>query len=74
MRCWNLIQGAAALTSALFAHSNIVAAQDSRVLKFVPQVDLALLDPIQTTAFVTRNHATRCEPSPAPTRQCGATA
>lgn len=27
-----------------------------RVLRFVPQADLALLDPIVTTAFVTRNH------------------
>jgi peptide/nickel transport system substrate-binding protein len=32
-------------------------AQASRVLKFVPQGDLALLDPIQTTLFVTRHHA-----------------
>lgn len=29
----------------------------ARVLKFVPQADLTLLDPIQTAALVTRNHA-----------------
>ena len=27
------------------------------VLKFVPQADLAVLDPVYTTAYVTRNHA-----------------
>lgn len=29
---------------------------NARVLKFAPQADLALLDPVQTPAFVTRNH------------------
>ena len=33
------------------------AADKSRVLKFIPQADLAILDPIGTTAYVTRNHA-----------------
>ena len=28
----------------------------SRVLKFIPQSDLAVLDPVWTTAYVTRNH------------------
>ena len=32
------------------------AATADQVLRFVPQADLALLDPIITTAFVTRNH------------------
>jgi peptide/nickel transport system substrate-binding protein len=35
----------------------LAAAQGSRVLKFIPQADLAILDPIWTTAYVTRNHA-----------------
>ncbi len=38
----------------------LAAAQGSpgrRVLRFVPQADLALLDPIHSVAFVTRNHA-----------------
>jgi peptide/nickel transport system substrate-binding protein len=47
-----LLAGAAAL-----AAPRIAAAQDARVLKFVPQADLAVLDPIWTTAEVTRNHA-----------------
>ena len=43
--------------SAALAAPRLAAAQGARVLKFVPQADLALLDPVQTTAFVTRNHA-----------------
>ncbi|MBS7812976.1 ABC transporter substrate-binding protein [Roseococcus pinisoli] len=38
------------------AQPALVAAQNQRVLKFVPQADLALLDPVQTTGLVTRNH------------------
>ena len=33
------------------------AADATRILKFIPQADLAILDPIGTTAYVTRNHA-----------------
>ena len=29
----------------------------ARVLKFIPQSDIAVVDPIVTTAYVTRNHA-----------------
>jgi peptide/nickel transport system substrate-binding protein len=43
--------------AAAAAAPNIVAAQAKRVLKFVPQADLATLDPVWTTADVTRNHA-----------------
>ncbi len=42
---------------ATLAAPRIGAAQGSRVLKFIPQADLAILDPIWTTAYVTRNHA-----------------
>ncbi|HWK47806.1 MAG TPA: ABC transporter substrate-binding protein [Stellaceae bacterium] len=35
----------------------IVKAADQRVLKLIPQADLAVLDPVWTTAYVTRNHA-----------------
>jgi hypothetical protein len=34
----------------------IAWSQDNRVLKFIPQSDAAVLDPICTTAYVTRNH------------------
>jgi peptide/nickel transport system substrate-binding protein len=44
-----------AATAALAA-PRIAAAQNNRVLRFVPQSDVAVLDPIWTTAYVTRNH------------------
>jgi peptide/nickel transport system substrate-binding protein len=31
-------------------------AQGQKVLKFIPQADLRILDPISTTAYITRNH------------------
>ena len=31
-------------------------AQAQKVLKFIPQADLRILDPISTTAYITRNH------------------
>jgi peptide/nickel transport system substrate-binding protein len=43
-------------TLAALAAPNIARAAGSRVLKFIPQADLAVLDPIWTTAYVTRNH------------------
>jgi peptide/nickel transport system substrate-binding protein len=35
----------------------IARSQDRRVLRFIPQSDLTVLDPVWTTAYVTRNHA-----------------
>src|SRR4051794_32541526 len=32
------------------------SAQAQKVLKFIPQADLRILDPIATTAYITRNH------------------
>lgn len=52
MKRRSLFAGAAAL-----AMPRIAAARGAQVLKFVPQADLAVLDPIWTTAEVTRNHA-----------------
>ena len=45
-----------AATAATLAAPSIVSAQGSRVLKFIPQSDVTILDPIWTTAYVTRNH------------------
>ena len=42
--------------SAALAMPSIGRAQGSRVLKFIPQSDLTVLDPIWTTAYVSRNH------------------
>ncbi|WP_135470048.1 ABC transporter substrate-binding protein [Crenalkalicoccus roseus] len=50
----------AALGAASLAAPRLAAAQGApgrRLLRFVPQADLALLDPIHSVAFVTRNHA-----------------
>jgi peptide/nickel transport system substrate-binding protein len=50
----------AAGTAATLAAPRLAAAQGAsgrRTLRFVPQADLALLDPIHSVAFVTRNHS-----------------
>lgn len=43
-------------TAAALAAPAIVRAQNSRTLRFIPQADLTVLDPMWTTAYVTRNH------------------
>jgi peptide/nickel transport system substrate-binding protein len=45
-----------ATTAAALASPALATAQGRRVLRFIPQADLAVLDPIWTTAHVTRNH------------------
>ncbi len=47
--------GTAALATGL-ARPTVIRAAESRVLKFIPQADLAVLDPVWTTAYVTRHH------------------
>ncbi len=46
-----------ALLAASLAVPHLAAAQGPRVLRFVPQSDLGVLDPIWSAAYVTRNHA-----------------
>src|SRR6476661_1581319 len=46
--------GALLLGTALGAPAAL--AQGQKVLKFIPQADLRILDPITTTAYITRNH------------------
>ena len=43
--------------AAALAAPGLAGAQSARALRFIPQSDLAVLDPIWTTAYVTRNHA-----------------
>ncbi|HWL82278.1 MAG TPA: ABC transporter substrate-binding protein [Roseomonas sp.] len=43
--------------AALLAAPRLGRAEGARVLRFVPQADLAVLDPVFTTASVTTNHA-----------------
>ncbi|SDB74577.1 ABC transporter substrate-binding protein [Belnapia rosea] len=45
-----------ALGVASLASPSLAQPAGSRVLKFVPQADLAIVDPLRTTAYVTRNH------------------
>jgi peptide/nickel transport system substrate-binding protein len=44
-------------SAALLGAPRIARGQSSSVLKFVPQADLAILDPITSVSYVTRNHA-----------------
>ena len=52
MRRRSLLAGGAAALAA----PSIGRADPPRVLRFIPQSDLAVLDPVWTTAYVTRNH------------------
>src|SRR5260370_18853682 len=45
--------GAAGLTFGLIARAR---AADAKTLRFIAQSDLRVLDPIWTTAYITRNH------------------
>jgi peptide/nickel transport system substrate-binding protein len=42
---------------AFLALPHVARAQAGRTLRFIPQADLTVLDPMWTTAYVTRNHA-----------------
>lgn len=42
---------------ATLAMPALARAQSTKTLRFVPNADLAVLDPVWTTAYVTRNHA-----------------
>ena len=45
-----------AAAAASLAVPYIARAQSSRVLKFIPQSDLSVLDPVWSAAYVVRNH------------------
>ena len=45
-----------AVSAAALAAPRISRGADTRVLKFIPQADPTIIDPIWTTAYVTRNH------------------
>ena len=49
--------GAAGVATAALPRVAIAQPANARVLRFVPQANLTLLDPIITTAAVTANHA-----------------
>ena len=53
-----LFRSAAGITAAIVAVALPApeAVAQQKVLKFIPQADLRILDPIATTAYITRNH------------------
>ncbi len=57
MKRRSFLAGSAAAAMAPLAAPSLARAQGSGVLKFIPQSDVTILDPIWTTAYVTRNHA-----------------
>jgi peptide/nickel transport system substrate-binding protein len=56
MRRRSLLAASATALAAPLAAPRLAAAQAPRTLKFVAQAGLAVLDPIWSTGFVTRNH------------------
>ena len=53
----SFLAGAGAAT-AITHHRAVAQAAKSRVLRYVPQADLTVIDPVMTTAYITRYHAT----------------
>lgn len=53
----SLFAGIAGLGAAALAAPRLGHAQDSRILRFVPYADVAVIDPIWTSAYSTRTHA-----------------
>ena len=49
-------RGLLAAAAATLAMPRIARSQDARILRFIPQVDLPLLDPVTNSAYITRNH------------------
>jgi peptide/nickel transport system substrate-binding protein len=47
---------AVALAASVLPSRARAAASDKKILRFIPQTDVQVLDPIWTTAYVTRNH------------------
>ena len=48
--------GIAVGTAALAGYAFQAKAADTKILRFIAQADLRVLDPIWTTAYITRNH------------------
>jgi peptide/nickel transport system substrate-binding protein len=48
---------AAVALAASVPHGSARAAEDKKTLRFIAQSDLRVLDPVWTTAYITRNHA-----------------
>jgi peptide/nickel transport system substrate-binding protein len=53
----SVLRGAAAATGAMTLAGPFVHAQNWQSLRFVAHADLKILDPVWTTAYITRNHS-----------------
>src|ERR1700709_2026047 len=42
--------------AAVLAAPHVARSQAAKTLKFVPQIDVPLLDPVITSAYISRNH------------------
>ena len=52
-----IVRGAAATAVATsFGTPSVHAQKDRQALRFVPQTELKILDPVWTTTYITRNH------------------
>src|SRR3974390_167952 len=49
-------RGAAAAAASTLGAPSVQAQKAQQILRFVAQADLKILDPIWTTAYITRNH------------------
>src|ERR1700675_229874 len=56
MKRWFHFCATVAAAAAINAAAGADALAQKNVLKFIPQADLRILDPIATTAYITRNH------------------
>ena len=52
-----VVRGAAATAAVAFSAPSVRAQNSEQVLRFVAEADLKILDPVWTTAYITRNHA-----------------
>ena len=57
MKRRDVLKASAASLAAPLAAPSVVKAQGARTVSFVPHADLASLDPVWTTADVTRNYS-----------------
>jgi len=51
-----VVRGAAATAAVAFSAPSVRAQNSEQVLRFVAEADLKVLDPIWTSAYITRNH------------------
>ena len=51
-----IIRGVVATAASTLGAPSVQAQKDQQTLRFLPQADLKILDPIWTTAYITRNH------------------